>query len=215
MNRAYNEIYLEDAMRNLGVAFEYSKVSYNYELDDFLNMFINSGIANYYEKGISKYVSGTSGIELVLDILKLQMNIDYVKDFISFNYSCEYWCGWILAYIQWYFNMRFKDLHYYLKMTDLEKLYYILHETSEEKALEVICQYIQNKKLDTRLKHIRNNNLLSQTELAKHSGISLRMIQQYEQRKKDINKANVNTLRALSNTLNCDIEDLLEYDFNY
>ena len=54
---------------------------------------------------------------------------------------------------------------------------------------------------------------MSQGELSKVSGVSLRMIQQYEQKNKDINKAGVNTLMALSRALNCDIEDIIEYDF--
>ena len=39
------------------------------------------------------------------------------------------------------------------------------------------------------------------------------MIQQYEQKKKDINKASANSLYSLAMVLNCDIEDLMEWDF--
>ena len=51
---------------------------------------------------------------------------------------------------------------------------------------------------------------LTQTELAKRSGVSLRSIQMYEQKNKDINKANVTSLYMLSKALNCNIEDLIE-----
>ena len=40
------------------------------------------------------------------------------------------------------------------------------------------------------------------------------MIQQYEQRQKDINKASVSSLKAISDVLYCDIEDLMEIRFN-
>ena len=46
--------------------------------------------------------------------------------------------------------------------------------------------------------------------LAEKSGVSLRMIQQYEQGAKDINKASGESLVALSRALGCRMEDLLE-----
>ena len=50
----------------------------------------------------------------------------------------------------------------------------------------------------------------SQKALAEKSGVTLRMIQQYEQRAKDINKATGMNLVALAKTLGCRVEDLLE-----
>ena len=46
--------------------------------------------------------------------------------------------------------------------------------------------------------------------LAEKSGVALRMIQQYEQRAKDINKATAISVVALAKTLGCQVEDLLE-----
>lgn len=51
---------------------------------------------------------------------------------------------------------------------------------------------------------------LTQSELAEASGVSLRMIQHYEQGVKDINKAQVATVKALADALNCKIENLME-----
>ena len=50
----------------------------------------------------------------------------------------------------------------------------------------------------------------SQAELAKKSGVGLRSIQLYEQRKKDINKAGAESLYKISKVLGCAMEDLLE-----
>ena len=211
--KAYKEIYLDDAMRNLGTAFDFAKNSYEISMDDFYNMFLNSGIAGEFEKGSVKYVTGMSGIELVLEVLKDYGWYKYKKDYIDYGYSCEYWCGWILAYFQWYHAIGFRQLNYYLKMSELEKLYPTLHEASEKKALEVIGEYIFNKKLQCILQYLRKANHMSQSELSELSGVSLRMIQQYEQKRKDINKAGVNTLMALSRVLSCDIEDIIEHDF--
>ena len=51
---------------------------------------------------------------------------------------------------------------------------------------------------------------MSGIELANRSGVSLRSIQMYEQRNKDINKAQSGFLASISRTLGCRIEDLLE-----
>lgn len=47
--------------------------------------------------------------------------------------------------------------------------------------------------------------------LAEKSGVSLRAIQQYEQRCKNINHGQGASLYRLAQTLGCRIEDLLEY----
>ena len=47
-------------------------------------------------------------------------------------------------------------------------------------------------------------------ELSKLSGVSLRSIQVYEQRNKDINKASLETVYRLSKALGCTVEDLIE-----
>lgn len=212
--KAYSEIYLDDAMRNLGTAFDFAKISYGIMPDDFYNMFVNSRIAAEFEKGNVKYISGMSGIELVLEVLKDYDKLQYKDDYISYDYSCEYWCGWILAYFQWFHGIGFRQLSYYLKMSDLEKMYPALHEVSELKAIAVIGDFIAGKNLQCKLQYSRKANRMSQNELSERSGVSLRMIQQYEQKKKDINKAGVNTLMSLSRILNCDIEDLIDYDFS-
>jgi transcriptional regulator with XRE-family HTH domain len=51
---------------------------------------------------------------------------------------------------------------------------------------------------------------LTQNELAAQSGIPLRTIQQYEQRQKDINKAQAEYLILLSKALHCPLEELIE-----
>ena len=63
---------------------------------------------------------------------------------------------------------------------------------------------------ETNLKRIRTAYGLTQAELAKRSGVSLRSIQMYEQRNKDINKASVLTVHSLAKVLGCTIEDLIE-----
>lgn len=60
MMRAYDEIYLNDAMKNLGEAFDYAATVLNIPMDDFSEMFIISGIAEQFSRGVPKFVSGLS-----------------------------------------------------------------------------------------------------------------------------------------------------------
>ena len=62
----------------------------------------------------------------------------------------------------------------------------------------------------TNLKRIRQANNLSQSQLAEKAEVNFRMIQNYEQGFKDINKAQALTLYKIAQALDCTIEDLLE-----
>lgn len=211
MIHAYDEIYLTDAMKNLGEAFDYSANILNIPMDEFLDMFIISGIAEQFANGVPKYVSGLSGTELVYEILyRTEKKNDFPKQQLEYDYSPEYWCGWVLAYYQWSTGKSFKDIREYLPMSEIYKLYPTLHEASEEKFADVANAVLSRKNPSTKLKKIRKATGISQKELSLKSGVSLRMIQQYEQKAKDINKANATGLLALSQTLGCKIEDLLE-----
>lgn len=61
------------------------------------------------------------------------------------------------------------------------------------------------------LKRIREASGMSQSRLAELSNVNIRMIRYYEQGVKDINKAQAVTVYALAITLNCTVEDLLEF----
>lgn len=63
---------------------------------------------------------------------------------------------------------------------------------------------------ETNLKRIRTVYGCSQAELASLSGVSLRSVQMYEQRHKDINKAGAETVFRLAKALGCTVEDLIE-----
>ncbi len=208
---AYDEMYLNDAMRNLGEAFDYSAAVLNIPMDDFLDMFIISGIAEQFADGVPKFVSGLSGTELVCEVLnRTGKSIDFQAPQTEYDYSPEYWCGWILAFYQWYTGKSFKEIRRFLPMSEINKLYPTLHEASEEKFIDVANSILERKSLPTKLQKIRKETGLSQKALSEKSGVTLRMIQQYEQRAKDINKATVSNLFALAQTLGCRAEDLLE-----
>ena len=191
MIHAYDEQYLDDAMRNLGEAADYAVNACKMSLQKFFDLFIVTGFATQFGNGVPKIISGLSGTELVYEIItKAGIEQDLPKVQTEYDCSPEYWCGWIIAYYQW--------------------LYPTLHEASEEKFVDVVNSIIDRKTTTTKLQELRKNIGYSQRELAEKSDVNLRTLQQYELKAKDINKAATATLLALSKTLGCRIEDLLE-----
>ncbi len=123
-----------------------------------------------------------------------------------------YWCGWILAYYQWYTGRTFKNIRSYITMQKVAELYLMLHEAAEEKFVDTVNHIIQKSNTSTRLQSQHKISGYSQRELAEKSGVSLGSIQQYEQRVKDVNKASISNLLALAKTLGCQVEDIVEYE---
>lgn len=74
----------------------------------------------------------------------------------------------------------------------------------------MMIEWERRKELPTQLQQMRRLAGYSQRILAEKSGVSLRMIQQYEQGAKDINKATGTNLLALARALGCKMEDLME-----
>lgn len=213
--RAYSPFYLEDSMRNLAGMFDYAVRGLNYYPDDFFSLFIDSGIASLYEHGNPRYVCGLSGIELCQNVLgKTGKDFFYVEPDKSFD-GPEYWCGWSLAYYQWYSAFKFKDLREYGLLPSEILKRYILHEADLSKFVEAANSIIRanQKNKPTRLQTIRKERNITQKELADLSGVSLRMIQLYEQRQNDINKAAGSVINKLAWVLNCNFYDIMELEF--
>ena len=212
MTNAYNELYLDDAMQNLGDMVDYAVCDLGFEPDEFFNWFIASGIASRFEKGNPKYVAGMSGYELADAVLKAT-NIEYNKIEPSYPIlkSREFWAGWILAYYQWKTNQRFEDIvNNGLTLSTVISMY-ILHEADESKFVDCANEIIERNKKNSnsKLHIIRKARGFTQQQLSDASGVSLRMIQLYEQKQNDISKAQVNVVVSLAKALDCDIEDLI------
>ena len=172
--------------------------------------FANSDIAAEFEKGNPKIITGLSGYELFFRLYNT-VDADILEQDTGelLSKSPEYWGGWFLAYYQWAYNTSFKAIQSKLPFEKLLRLYPVYHEIDEYKAAENLRERLTSAS-PTKLSVLRKARQLKQAELAALSGVSLRSIQMYEQRNKDINKAQAETLRALAKTLCCTIEELLE-----
>ncbi|WP_406543968.1 helix-turn-helix domain-containing protein [Pseudobutyrivibrio sp.] len=210
MLHSYNQIYLNDAMTNLAEAFETAASIYKFDLDYFMHLFIASGIAQQFQVGNPKYISGKSGAELVADIvLKTNACEINLTQPIFINPSIEYWTGWVLAYFQWYTGMSFKDIQKVISMSELMDKYHPYHEMDEQKIVDLIITKYKESDTVNRLQAYRRALGLSQSQLSKEAEINLRTLQQYEIGAKDISKASVSTVISLSKVLNCSVEELI------
>ena len=210
MIRAYDEMYLDDATDCLGTAVEYAVLLHGMGGQEFLDLFVACGIADEFGRGNVKYISGMSGIELARHVLKIcGMEVNEHTDPLHFNYPPQYWCGWILAHYQWHSGKSFASICRQIKYSMLMDVYGVLHEADPSKAMDVFDQ-IMARKEEANLAYYRKMKGLSQSQLAKASGVSVRSIQLFEQRKSNINNAQYNHLSAIAKVLGCKIEDLLE-----
>ena len=213
MMSAYSELYLDDAMNNLGDMIEYAVCDLGFDPDTFFGWFISSGIASRFEKGNPKYITGMSGFELAEAVLT-ETNVTYEKrepSYIEFK-GREYWAGWILAYYQWVTGKRFEDMvRDGLALSTVLSMY-ILHEADESKFVDAANEIIARNKEDrkSKLSQIRKARGFTQQELSEASGVTLRMIQLYEQKQNDISKAQVTVVLNLAKALGCEAEDLID-----
>lgn len=211
MIHAYQETYLSKAQSVLGTAFDYAVNSCKTSGEDFVKLFVSSSIGRRMENGDPAVISGKSGIEIVREIMfETTGEEQKIEPNESFSRSKEYWIGWAAAYYQWYSGRSYREIFKAVSYEQLEKLYFTLHEADISKFSEIIDKLMKEYSPETNLKKIRLLYGLSQSELAEKSGVSLRSIQMYEQRNKDINKACAVTVYRMAKVLGCSVEDLIE-----
>ena len=102
MTHAYDEQYLSDAMNNLGEMMDYAVNICHFEINEFFDMFLVSDLAEQFAKGTPRVVSGMSGVELAMEVVrKSGADAELPDAEAEYDRSPEYWCGWIVAFYQW------------------------------------------------------------------------------------------------------------------
>lgn len=211
MTCAYREIYLSKAQAVLGDAFDYAVNACGISGGDFVKLFTVSSVSRRMENGEPSLISGKSGIELAVEVIHettgRSVNAEQKE---TTGRSRVYWIGWAVAYYQWYSARSYSEIFKAISFDDLQSMYYTLHEADISKFADIADERIKEHFKDTNLKRIRTAYGCTQAALADQSGITLRSIQMYEQRRKDINKASAETLYRIAKALGCTIEDLIE-----
>lgn len=208
---AYDKVYLDCAKRVLGRMLDFAVHDLQYSIEEFFSLFIKSGVAERFGKGDYTILTGKSGVEVVYEVLeKMHINVECSNPRYVANRSEEYWTGWALAHYQWETALSFEEITKFIPIHHVKALYSPYHEMDIRHFIEKMNELYREAKPDTNLKRKRKQVGLSQSELAELSGIPVRTIQQYEQRQKNINKAQVEYLFKLSSALGCNVECLIE-----
>lgn len=211
MIRAYDKVYLDKARTALGRMLDFAVYDLKYDISDFFNLFINSGIAERFENGDFAVIVGMSGVELAYEVLgQSGVEIERIKPNYTASRSEEFWTGWALAYYQWETSMSFAEIVQYVPIKDMISLYHPYHEMDIRQFVDKVNAMYEAAKPETNLKHLRKKAGLRQHDLADLSGVPVRTIQQYEQRQKNINNAPAKYLVMLAKVLCCEVGDLME-----
>jgi len=209
--RAYKETYLNHASKNLGNMFDYGINDCKINGNLFIHMFITSGLAEKFGRGNPKVIAGMSGVELAIFAIESATGTKPAAKPAELYYRTEeYWAGWALAHYQWYTAMSFSSILRFIPFDDILRMYPTLHEADITKFYATAEEIRKREFPQTNLKRIRDIAGLSQAQLAGEAGVSLRSIQMYEQRNKNINRAQAITLAKIARVIGCDVEDLLE-----
>lgn len=211
MMHAYDKIYLDKARTALGRMLDFAVYDLHYDIDVFFELFLTSGVSSRFETGDFTVLAGMSGVELAYEVLEHSgIATARVTPNYTIDRSEEYWTGWALAYYQWETALSFTEIVHYIPIKDIMALYSPYHEMDIRHFVDRMNELYKVAKPDTNLKILRKNAGLTQQELAEQSGVPVRTIQQYEQRQKDINKAQAGYLMMFARVLCCTIEELME-----
>ncbi|MBQ6314461.1 MAG: helix-turn-helix transcriptional regulator [Mogibacterium sp.] len=234
----YDASYLRKACNTLGSMLDYAVYSLHQNAGVFFDLFIASGIAASFEAGDVRLIAGMSGIELAYRVMDMcGLEYERVRPRFTTGVSKEYMCGHILAMCQWQTARPFNEIISIYPVSDIISMYDTLQAEARRelaeiwppvldadspekraersrKSAESVLRSIQEKMSltvsETHLKKYRIRSGLSQSQLAALSNVPVRTIQQYEQRQKNINKAQFEYIIRLANVLSCDPGDLLE-----
>ncbi|MBR5996706.1 MAG: helix-turn-helix transcriptional regulator [Bacilli bacterium] len=204
---AYSESYLAEAQDWLAEFLETSVYVLNKELNEAWMTFILSRYSIRLESGDPFTICGKSGSEVAFIIFgEERRELPFIYD-----RPPEYWLGWALAYYQWYRNIPFHFITNHIDIETILLMYKKYHEIDIAHFCDEMDRLISTHKKETSLKRLRMSRGLSQKDLSNITSIPIRTIQQYEQRQKNINKAQANYIFLLAQALSCSPKDLLEY----
>ena len=179
---AYSDLYLSSAQIALGGMLDYAVYDLKWELGDFYRAFINSGIAHSFGTGEPKYTVGMSGIEIAQEVVRIATgrDVDTVAS-CPFERSPEYWAGWAVAYYEWCRCISFDRIDRSVPITEIVDMYHPYHEMDVTAFADELDRRLQERAEKSQLARLRAYAGLTQKALADRSGVSVRMIQQYEQ----------------------------------
>lgn len=208
---AYDKDYLYHSQKNFGHMVDFAVNTCELDIDEFFQMFLASNVCKQFEKGNPAYIAGKTGCELVRLVVSEIRNQEIKNaDAMYLDKSPEYWLGWSLSYYVWLKNYKFSHVLNAVPVGEMLGMYDTMHEADITKFVAAIDDRLGIFYTQTALTRMRIASGFSQQELAERSGVNVRIIQSYEQRARDINKAQLSTAASLAQALDCNPADLME-----
>lgn len=208
MIHAYSELYIEGVMIKLGDMLEYACIDGEYDIDAFWQLFLRSRVSIGIENGNPKYIAGMSGVELAQIVMEeVDYNTDFPEPSWNSNRSDIYWCGWVLAYYQWYCALSFKIISEKLTLRMLRKMYGTLHEADIHKCIDVLdnMAIINVRHTVREWRQIRN---WTQNELAQRAKVDISQIQRLEYGERKLENMTLKAALNIANALGVRIEQI-------
>ena len=240
MMRAYDEIYLVKAEMTLAAMLDHAVHGMRQNASTFFEMFVASGVAALFASGDVRTIAGSSGIELAYRVMTLSgAAYERVRPRTQSGRSRESLAGQVLARVQWRTALPFEAITAAVPLNDLlalcdEEIAAARRALADawppvpdaprpDYNIAGLCDTLTGRlaraglirsaaapERTHPLKTARLLSGLSQSQLAALTGIPVRTIQQYEQRQKDLSKAQSAYLLRLASVLHCDPAALIE-----
>lgn len=209
--RAYPCDYLITAQRIMGDMLDFAVNTCGIDIEKFFGLFLMSDVSVQFQNGNPTYIAGKTGCELAKEvIIESGMQPVNVSDEMYLDKSPEYWVGWALAYYQWFTCRTFIRINKAVPINKIVNMYNVYHEMDITHFCQSMNESWDEYYKETNLRRIRKLAGLSQRELAELSGISVRQIQLFEQRQRNINHTKAIDVVKLGRVLGCRPEDLLQ-----
>jgi len=209
--RAYDETYLVHSSRVLGWMLDSAVNLFGQAATEFWRNFISTGYADRFGNGESRLLAGMTGYELACSVLDAaQAEYTAVKPKEVTDLSPEYWAGWALAHYQWRTALSFAEIDSFVPISEVVASYSPYHEMDVSRFCEHLDDLYRAAHPESRLKEARERRVMTQEALSTVSGVPLRMIQHYEQRRKNLGKAAFDTVFRLAQALHVHPQSIVE-----
>lgn len=222
---AYNDHFLQSVQTSLGSMLDCGVNTLEFGMRDFYNMFLTSEVSLLFNRGDCYTVCTLGGVELAEYVVCNAMNNSnfihvrkasdpaynqQLSDAIINVKSAEYWTGSVVAAYAWEKNISYDELD---RMIPIEHIFDLYESFKDADMLMInirLDELFHEASKTSKLKIRRQLMGLSQAELAKRAGVPIRTLQQYEQKRKNINNAKAIYLVNLASVLHLEIRDLME-----
>ena len=189
---AYDETYLPDAMANLAGAFDYALNDCGLPVGLFMDFFATSEAAALFGRGTPNTCVACPARSWWPNHAanRLGAHSRYAASRTARRLNTRILGRMGTRILPMDQGVRFSDILDVLSLDDIVRLYPTLHEADESRFVDVYDERAAHNRTegDSRLHTIRVRAGLSQSGLARRSGVTLRSIQMYEQRRKDLAK---------------------------